>query len=241
MSEYISVGDFDVQVIKKDIKNIHLSVNPPTGMVRVSAPKSADTETIKAFALTKLDWIKRHHEKLSTQARESQRELINGESLFVWGKRYLVNLEVRANGEQVKLIGKKLLLRVSKDDDRTKREVNLDRWYREELRRQANHFISDWQDKLGVTVNRLFIQRMKRKWGSCNPTSNSIRLKTDLIHKPTEATEFVVVHELAHLIEPKHSAEFYQLMDDLMPTWRSTRQKLNEAPLSYVTWANLRG
>lgn len=240
MAERISIGGFDIEVTKKDIKNIHLTVHPPTGVVSVSAPLRADTDIIRAFALTKLDWIKRHHEKLLTQARESQRELVNGESLSVWGKRYLLNLEVRANGERVKLMGKKLFLRVSKDDDRTKREEHLDKWYREELRRQANHFVVNWQDKLGVAVNRLFIQRMKRKWGSCNPASKSIRLNTELIHKPKEATEFVIVHELAHLIEPKHSAEFYQLMDDLMPTWRVTRHKLNEAPLSYVTWASSR-
>ena len=239
MSERLSIGGFDVEVTKKDIKNIHLTVHPPTGVVRVSAPLHTDTQIVKAFALTKLEWIKRHHQRLANQARESQRELINRESISVWGQRYLIKIDSFDSGDRVELAGKHLILRVRESEHTQAKTRILERWYREQLRQKANKFISQWESHFSVTVQKLYIQRMKTKWGSCSPAFKTIRLNTELVHKDTEALEFVIVHELIHFIEPKHNDKFYRLLDNALPKWKSIRQKLNEAPLSYATWARM--
>ena len=239
MIECLSIGGFDVQVTKKDIKNIHLTVHPPTGVVRVSAPLNTDTQIVKAFALTKLEWIKRHHQRLANQARESQRELINRESINVWGQRYLLKIEDYDCGERVMLNGKHLVLRVRDRENKQAKTEILERWFRNELRQKANRLIRRWEGHFGIGVHKLYIQRMKTKWGSCSPMSKTIRLNTELIHKEKEALEFVVVHELIHFIEAKHNDKFFKLLDSSLPKWKGIRQKLNEAPLSYATWARV--
>ena len=237
MTEHIFIGGFDVEVTKKDIKNIHLTVHPPTGVVRVSAPLDIDTQVLKAFALTKLEWIKRHHQRLVNQARESQRELINRESINVWGKRYLIKIENFNDGDFVEIKGNILILRVRKNISTEKKTEILESWYRDELRKKANKIIAKWEGKFGKSVQKLYIQRMKTKWGSCSPMSKSIRLNTELVHKDKEALEYVIVHELIHFIETRHNDKFYKLLDSFLPKWKIIRQKLNEAPLSYATWA----
>ena len=240
MAERLSIGGFNVEVTKKDIKNIHLTVHPPTGVVKVSAPTDTDTQIIKAFALTKLDWIKRNHHRLVNQARESQRELVNRESINVWGKRYLLQIENYDGGDRVELNSKQLILHVENNDDTEMKAKILERWYREEVRKKAAPLILRWQNTFNADVSKLFIQRMKTKWGSCSPAARSIRLNTELVHKHVEALEFVVVHELAHFVEPRHTDNFYKLLDDTLPKWRIIRQKLNEAPLTFATWARIK-
>lgn len=239
MAERLSVGGFDVEVTKKDIKNIHLTVHPPTGVVKVSAPLNTDIQIVRAFALTKLEWIKRHHQRLANQARESQRELINRESINVWGQRYLLKIESFDSGDRVELKGRHLILRVRDNENTQTKTQILERWYRDELRQHASKIISKWESQFGASVQKLYIQRMKTKWGSCSPASNAIRLNTELVHKDREALEFVIVHELIHFIEPKHNDKFYKSLDSFLPKWKSIRQKLNEAPLSYATWARV--
>ena len=239
MAEHLSIGGFEIEVTKKDIKNIHLTVHPPTGAVKVSAPLVTDTQTIKAFALTKLEWIKRHHQRLANQARESQRELINRESVNIWGQRYLLKIESFDGGNQVELKGKHLILRVRDNENTQAKAEMLERWYRDELRQQARKFIKRWEGHFSVSVQKLYIQRMKTKWGSCSPVSKSVRLNTELVHKDKAALEFVIVHELIHFIEAKHNDRFYKLLDSALPKWKSIRQNLNEAPLSYATWARV--
>ena len=241
MAEHLSIGGFDVEVTKKDIKNIHLTVHPPTGVVKVSAPLETDTQIVKAFALSKLEWIKRHHHRLANQARESQRELINRESINVWGQRYLLKIESFKSGDRVELKGKHLILRVRDNENKQTKTQILERWYRDELRKKANRVISQWESQFGASVQKLYIQRMKTKWGSCSPVSKSIRLNTELVHKHNEALEFVVVHELIHFIEATHNERFYNLLDSALPKWKSIRQNLNEAPLSYATWTRVSG
>ena len=236
MAELLSIGGFDVEVTKKDIKNIHLTVHPPTGVVKVSAPLETDTQIVKAYALTKLEWIKRHHQRLANQARESQRELINRESINVWGQRYLLKIESFDGGNRVELKGKHLILRVRDNDNTQTKTQILERWYRDELRKKASKVISQWESQFSASVQKLYIQRMKTKWGSCSPVSKSIRLNTELVHKDKQALEFVIVHELIHFVEAKHNDRFYKLLDSALPKWKSIRQNLNEAPLSYATW-----
>lgn len=237
MTEHLLIGGFDVEVTKKDIKNIHLTVHPPTGIVKLSAPLDTDMQVLKAFALTKLEWIKRHNKRLVNQARESQRELINRESINVWGRRYLLKIEFFNDVNFVEIKGNNLILRVRENASTETKTKILESWYRDELRKKANKIIAKWECKFGENVQKLYIQRMKTKWGSCSPTLKSIRLNTELVHKDQEALEYVIVHELLHFIEPRHNYKFYKLLDSFLPKWKSIRQKLNEAPLSYAIWA----
>jgi predicted metal-dependent hydrolase len=237
MTEKLLIGGFDVEVTKKDIKNIHLTVHPPTGLVKVSAPLNTNTDIIKAFALTKLDWIKKNHKKLSNQVREPKRELVDRESIYIWGRRLLLVIEPYRRENRVVLSGKHLYLYVKEAAGHDARQALLERWYRDELRRKADPIISHWQNKFNANVRKLEIRRMKTKWGSCTPASGTIRLNTELIHKHPEALEFVAVHELAHFQETGHSERFFKLIDEALPRWRSIRQKLNEAPLSFTTWS----
>lgn len=237
MTEHLLVGDFEVEVTKKDIKNIHLTVHPPTGIVKLSAPINTDTQVLKAFALTKLEWIKKHHHRLANQSRESQREFINRESILVWGKRYLIKIEKFNSGDFVEIKGNNLILRLRENiSKQTKTEI-IESWFRDELRKKANKIIAKWEEKFGMSVRKLYIQRMKTKWGSCSPMSKTIRLNTELVHKNKEALEYVIVHELIHFIEYRHNERFYNLLDSFLPKWKSIRQNLNEAPLSYAIWA----
>ena len=241
MFEQLNIGDFEVDVIKKDIKNIHLSVHPPTGRVRISAPEVMDMDIIRAFALTKLDWIKRNYRKLVEQERETKREYIAWESHYVWGKRYLLQLKDYAYGcKRVNLSGNYLTLYVREGEGQSKRGEILEAWYREQVREAAQKLMPAWEQRLGVKARKLFIRRMRSRWGSCNPDTRHVRLNTELVHKPKEALEFVLVHELLHLLEPKHNDRFHKLMDQHLPKWRTVRQQLNELPLSYAVSSHVK-
>ncbi len=159
MVERLSIGGFDVEVTKKDIKNIHLTVHPPTGVVKVSAPLNTDTQIVRAFALTKLEWIKKHHQRLANQARESQREFINRESINIWGQRYLLKVESFGGGDRVEINGKHLIVRVLNSENTKAKSEILEHWYRGELRKKANKVISKWESKFSVSVQKLYIQR----------------------------------------------------------------------------------
>ena len=239
MSELLLVGDFNIEVVKKNIKNIHLSVHPPKGVVKVSAPINVDTEIIRIFALSKLDWIKRNNKKIINQQRETKRELIDRESVFIWGKRYLIKIENYTDGNRIEIKGKHLVIKINKSDNFKTKENIIEKWYRIELRKKAEKLIDHWHFKLKVNIPKLYIERMKTKWGSCSLNTQSIRLNTELVHKNLEALEFVVVHELIHFIEKKHNNRFYILLEKALPKWKIIRQKLNELPLSYSTWSKV--
>jgi predicted metal-dependent hydrolase len=233
MSETIYVANLEVSVTKKNIKNVHLSVHPPNGVVKLSVPTDADPDTLKAFVLTKLDWIRRHQKKFASQSREPVRELIERESLYIWGTRYLLKIQNYDGGGRVDLDGKHLVLHTRAGSSVDQRREILEAWLRSQVRNRAKRCLKIWSKKLGVAIPKLYIQRMKTKWGSCSPTSQSIRLNTELAHKNHKALEYVIVHELMHLIEPKHNAQFFQLMDAAYPEWRGIRRKLNSEILSH--------
>ena len=233
MSTTLSVNNHEVEITKKDIKNIHLSVHPPNGKIKVSAPLKIEDSSIKAFVLTKLEWIKNHQNRLKNQERETKRELVNRESIFVWGNRYLIQLENTMEEEDVSLNGNKLIMFVKPNETFERRNKLLERWFRKQIRDKAKPFIKRWETKLSVELNTLHVQRMKTKWGSCNPSSKSIRLNTELIHKKPKALEYIILHELLHFIEPKHSDNFFRLLDSNLPQWRFIRKQLNAEKLSY--------
>ncbi len=231
MGSQIKLGDIVVDVVRKDIKNVHLRVHPPAGSVRISAPKRMSLATIRAFAVSKLDWIKRHQAKLREQVRETPRKYEDRESHCVWGKRYLLTVSERNQPPSIELRDSRMFLRVRPGTDEHKRRALVEHWYREQIRMAVVPLFDKWQPLMGVKVERLFVRRMKTKWGSCNYRAHTIRLNTELAKRPPEYLEYVVVHELAHLLEPSHNANFVALMDRFLPGWQVRREELNRQPL----------
>jgi predicted metal-dependent hydrolase len=236
MATTSKLGSITVDVVQKDIKNVHLSVYPPAGKVRISAPMRMKVETIRVFAASKLGWIKEQQKKITGQDRESPREYIERESHYVWGKRYLMRIIERDSPPQVLLRHNKMILQVRPATGPERRQEILDEWYRGQLRAAVQPLIASWEPMMRVRVERVFVQRMKTKWGSCSRRSASIRLNTDLAKKPPECLEYMVVHEMVHILEPTHNARFMDLMDRLMPNWRFYRQMLNRLPVRHETW-----
>ena len=228
----IRVSGVAVQIVRKDIKNLHLSVYPPSGRVRIAAPSRTSLAAIRAFAITRLAWIRRHQRKVIMQDREPPRELIDRESQQIWGERVVLVVIERDHPPLVELKQRKLILQVRPGTDLLSRTKILESWYRDQLRERAVPSIAKWQRHLGVEAKGLFIQRMRTKWGSCNPVSRNIRLNTDLAKKPPECLDYVVLHELSHLRVRHHNAEFFQLLDHGMPHWREVRATLNLLPLA---------
>jgi len=236
MTAKIKLGDIAVDVVKKDIRNIHLSVHPPTGKVRISAPLRMDLDTIRVFAISKLGWIKQQQNKMHQQEREPPREYLDRESHYVWGKRYLLKVVEKDAAPRVELKHSQMLLQIRTGTSEEKKQAILDEWYRAQLKEAVPPLIAKWEPLMGVKVGRFFVQRMKTKWGSCSRNSDGIRLNTDLARKPRECLEYIVVHEMAHLIEPTHNRRFIALMDLFMPGWQHRREALNRLPVRHENW-----
>lgn len=238
MAARLQLGEVEIDVVLKDIKNIHLSVYPPAGRVRISAPSYMSLDTIRVFAISKLDWIKKQQCKLQEQARETPREYLNRESHHVWGKRYLLKVvEATTGAPAVELNHNQMILSVRPGTDVAKCHAVVEAWFREQLKQATSPIIEKWEPVLGVEVDRVFVQRMKTKWGSCNPMTCSLRLNSDLAKKPRECLEYIVVHEMVHLLEPNHGPHFITLMDQFMPHWRHYRDQLNRLPVGHEEWA----
>jgi predicted metal-dependent hydrolase len=236
MQTRIKLGDVAVDVVRKPIKNVHLSVLPPAGRVRISAPERMSLDTVRVFAIAKLPWIKRQQDKLREQERETPREYIDRESHYVWGKRYLMKVVEANQPASVELAHSRMILRVRPGTNAVKRKAILEEWQREELRKAVPPLIEKWERLMDVQVRRFFVQRMKTKWGSCNHRAGSIRLNTDLVRKPRECLEYIVVHEMVHVLESTHNARFMALMDQFMPKWQSHRDALNRLPVRHESW-----
>ncbi|WP_066710573.1 M48 family metallopeptidase [Curvibacter delicatus] len=233
----IHLGDISVDVALKSIKNIHLSVYPPNGRVRVAAPLRMDLETIRVFALSKLGWIKQQQKKLRAQARQAQMEYLERESHYVWGKRYLLKVIEQDAQPCVAIKGARLLLQVRPGSEETKRQSLLSDWYRRQLREEAQVLIEKWAPRIGVELPWLTVRQMKTKWGSCTPATRHILINLELAKKPQECLEYIVVHELVHLLEPSHSNRFIALMTQFMPKWRFYREELNRLPVRHEDWS----
>ncbi len=237
MVQELKLGDIVVDVVLKDIKNVHLSVYPPTGRVRISAPERMNIDTIRVFAVSKLDWIKRQQTKLREQERETRREYVDRESHYVWGKRYLLTVSESDEPPSIELTHSRILLRVRPGTDERKRQALMEDWFRGQIKQAVPPLLARWQPLVGVGVERFFVRRMKTKWGSCNHKARTIRLNTELAKKPAECLEYIVVHELVHLLEPTHNAHFIALMDRFMPKWQFYSQVLNRLPVRREKWS----
>ena len=229
MTAQIDLGGIEVEVLFKDIKNVHLSVYPPTGRVRIAAPEHMNLDTVRAFAVSKLAWIKKQRAKLQKQERETPREYLDQESHYVWGKRYLLKIVEVDNAPAVELKGGDMILRTRPGTGADARGAAVSKWYREQLKAAIPDLLAKWEPIVGVTAERVFVRKMKTKWGSCNPDRRSVRLNTDLVKKPAYYLEYILVHELTHLLEKTHNDRFTALMDHFMPQWREYRDMLNTA------------
>jgi predicted metal-dependent hydrolase len=233
----LDLGELHAQVVRKSIKHVHLSVYPPHGRVRISAPLAMSLETIRLYAITKLAWIKSQQRKILQQERETPREYMDRESHYVWGKRYLLKVVQADAAPVIKLKHSTLELHVRHVSDEAKCSEALEGWYREQIKAAAPALLAKWQPLMGVQAGRLHVQRMKTKWGGCNPTTGLIRLNTDLAKKPPECLEYILVHELTHLLEPTHNARFQSLLEGFMPHWRQVRSELNRLPVRHEDWS----
>lgn len=232
----IELGDIVIDVEQKDIKNIHLSVYPPNGKVRISAPERMDLDTIRVFAIAKLKWIKKQREVFARQERETPREYLPRESHYFLGERYLLNIVEQDSSPRIVLKKKEIQMIVRPDTTQEKKKEILDEWYRSELKRIVPPIIEKWEKKIGVKSTEYGIKKMRTKWGTCNPVAKRIWLNLELAKKPLECIEYIIVHELVHLKERSHKERFVTLMDEYMPKWRFYRDELNRLPFSHVDW-----
>jgi len=232
MSHSIRVGDLEVELTRKAVKHAHLSVHPPTGRVTLVTPLGTRAEVARAFAITKLGWIRAQQERFRGQARESPRQFVGRESHFLWGRRYLLTVRHEDAAPSVALDHRRIILTVRPGADAARRAAVMHAWHKSLLHAAVPGLIAQWERRLGVRVRGYFLQRMKTKWGSCNHRAGHIRLNTELVKKPRDLLEYVVVHELLHLIEPNHGERFVALLNAHYPFWRDARAELNQLPLS---------
>ena len=236
MTETIQLGDIAIAVRRKDVKYVHLSVYPPSGRVTLVAPKGTRPEVARAYAVSKLGWIRDQQEKLRGQARETPRQFVECESHYLWGRRYLLLVREEEAKPSVHLTHRSITLTVRPGSNTAKRAAVMHEWHKSLLHDAVPELIRRWEPKLGVRVAGYFLQRMKTKWGGCNHRARHIRLNTELVKKPKDLLEYVVVHEMLHLIAPTHSEQFLALMNKHYPAWREARAELNELPLCAEAW-----
>lgn len=237
MTTALKIGDISIDVVLKDIKNVHLSVHPPTGRVRIAAPTDTDLDAIRVFAISKLDWIRTHQAKLNNQDRETPRDYIDRESHYVWGERLLLEVIEMDRPPTVVRDHRRLVLSVRPGAERSTKEAVLSGWYRELVKVEVPKLLATWEPVMGVKVKRFYVQKMKTKWGSCTPARQSIRLNTELATKPKQLLEYVVVHEMVHLLEPTHNQRFVAYMSSFMPNWSQLQRQLNSLPVRHADWS----
>ncbi len=234
--QQINLGNITVDVEQKDIKNIHLSVYPPKGHVRIAAPVRFDLETIRMFAISKLGWIKRQQEKLRNQPREAPREYKTRESHYFLGKRYLLQVVKSEAKSAVFIKHDKLILQIKPDATIAQKQTVLYEWYREQLKILIPKYIKTWELEMNVKVLEFGVKRMKTKWGTCNREAGRIWINLELAKKPLECLEYIVVHEMVHLLERGHNEKFVAYMNKFLPQWRHYKDELNRLPVSHVEW-----
>jgi predicted metal-dependent hydrolase len=237
-SPYLTVRGINVDVVYKDIKNLHIGVYPPMGRVRVAAPERLDDSQVRLAVIQRLPWIKKQREQLRSAARQSEREMTTGESHYVWGVRHRLKVVERPGRSHIETDGDRLLLYVPAGADSQARRLVLDRWYRAQLRHELQPLLARWEQTLGMSVPRWSIRRMKTKWGSCNRETRHIWFNVELAKKHPDCLEYIVVHEMTHYLDRNHGVGFASLMDAQLPDWRSRRDLLNDAPLADEKWGS---
>jgi predicted metal-dependent hydrolase len=236
--EQITINDIVIDVVRKNIKNVHLAVYPPTGRVRIAAPLTMNEDAIRLFAISKLAWIKRNQRKFEEQERIPPREYKQRESHYFQGKRYLLNIVETDQSPKVVLKNKKFIeLHIKPNTSTAKRHEILTEWYRSELKKSIPPLIEKWEKILNVKVNEWYVKQMKTKWGSCNIEKKRIWLNLELAKKPEHCLEYIIVHEMVHLLERHHNDRFLYFMDTYLPNWRQLKDELNKLPVSHADWS----
>lgn len=235
-SAYLTVAGLGIDVVYKDIKNLHISVYPPVGRVRVAAPDTTDEDTIRLAIVQRLPWIKRQREQLQKADRQTKREMQSGETHYVWGQRYRLDVSRTSGNFHVETKGQTLWVVTPADADSGAKLSALDRWYRREIKAALPPLLAKWQPIVGVEVDKIVVRRMKTKWGTCMAHSRTIWINPELAKKNPRCLEYIVVHELTHLHERSHNRRFTKLMDQFLPDWRARRDELNDAPLADEEW-----
>jgi len=224
----LSIGDLEVLVVHKDIKNFHLSVLPIEGNVRVSVPYDTPEEIVRNFVIRKMDWIKKHVHNFQNQARQTPRQYISGESHYLRGQRYLMRVE-KAGRPRIEMRNKKYIyFFVPGNYTLAQRRQYYESWLRKELRKDLNILVPKWENLTGLKTSEVKIKKMKTKWGTCNPEAKRIWINLELIKKPTKYLEYIILHELIHFVERRHNENFVKLMEHYMPNWRLYRKELND-------------
>lgn len=236
--EQITISHIKIDVVRKDIKNIHLAVYPPTGRVRIAAPLKVNEDAIRLFAISKLSWIKRNQIKFEGQERISNREYKQRESHYFQGRRYLLNIIESDKHQKVVLKNKKFIeLHIKPNTSTEKRHEIMTEWYRTELKKQIPAIIDKWERILNMKVDNWQVKQMKTKWGSCNIEKKRIWLNLELAKKPEHCLEYIIVHEMVHLLERYHNERFLYFMDKHLPNWRQLKTELNKLPVSHADWS----
>lgn len=234
----IEVGGVAVEVVRKEIRNLHLAVYPPDGRVRIAVPRRVDDDAARLAVVDRLGWIRRQQAAFARQPRQSAREMVAGESHYVWGRRRRLTVLPHAGASRVVVRGASALdLYVRPDADPAQREAALTAWYRSEIKGRVPDLVAAWEPVLGVSVANWGVRRMRTRWGTCNAAACRIWLNLELAKKPPECLEYIVVHEMTHILERHHNDRFRDLMDDFLPSWRIARDTLNRAPLAHEGWA----
>lgn len=231
MTEVIQLGEVSIELTRRAVKHAHLAVHPPAGRVTLVAPPRMRLEVARAYAISKLGWIRQQQGALKAQAREAPRRFVTRESHQLWGRRHLLSVVERDEKPGVVVDHRRIKLTVRPGSDLAKRAEVMHAWHKALLHAEVPPLIAQWERKLGVRVSAYYLQRMKTKWGSCNPKSGNIRLNTELVKKPKDLVEYVIVHEMLHLLVPNHDERFVALLDRHYPSWREARDELNALPL----------
>lgn len=233
----IKISDFTIDVVRKEIKNMHLSVYPPTGRVRIAVPLAVDDEVIKLFAISKLSWIKRHQRQFETQERQSPRVFLTRESHYFEGKRYLLRIIEHEATPKIELNNKTHIdLYVRPNTTIEQRQIILNEWYRKQLKMHIPALIEKWEKIMDVQVNDWGVKQMKTKWGTCNIEAKRIWINLELAKKPLSCLEYIIVHEMIHLQERYHNDRFLSFMEQYLPQWRFYKEELNRLPVSHGEW-----
>jgi hypothetical protein len=232
----MQIGSLSLQLNRKAIKNLHISVLPPDGRIRVAAPEQMTDTAIRMAVISRIPWIKKQQRDFAAQPRQSDREMVSGECHYFWGKRHRLNVIERIGRHEVKVSGGKIHLFVNPGTSIQNRALVLSEFYRAQLKAQVEKLIPEWQQRIAVEVADWNVKKMKTKWGSCNVGAKRIWLNLELAKKPLECLEYILVHELVHLLERKHNERFLSHMDKFMPNWRERRDLLNQLPLAFENW-----
>ncbi|MCE8519249.1 M48 family metallopeptidase [Ruegeria pomeroyi] len=231
MGEVIEIGDLAIDVTRKDVKNVHLSVHPPDGRVTLVAPTSTRIDVARAYAITKIGWIRQQQGILAQQAREAPRQFVGRETHYLWGRRHLLRVTECEGKPAVRLDHRTIHLQVRPGSTLETRAKVIHNWHLKLLHAAVPSLVKKWESRIGVEVQGYFLQRMKTKWGSCNAEQRTIRLNTELVKKPRDLLEYVVVHEMIHILAPTHSPRFFDLLSTHYPSWSEARTELNELPI----------